>query len=227
MKPQLFLLHYAGGNCYSFQFLIPYLRDFDVYPLELPGRGKRITEPVLTSFSEAAQDIYGQLSAKLNGRRFYIYGHSMGSELAFMVSYLLEKAGTPPERLFLTGNPGPGIRENKYRFKMPYEEFAAELRKLGGVPEEFFENEELFEFYEPIIRSDFQIVEEKDVSLEIMIGSPITAIMGTDEEYRDDISNWSRFTRSDFECSLYEGDHFFIFDHPARLANVISNSIYR
>jgi external thioesterase TEII len=43
-KPQLFLLHFAGGSCYSFQFMLPYLKDFNVLPIELPGRGRRIKE---------------------------------------------------------------------------------------------------------------------------------------------------------------------------------------
>ncbi|HAP63992.1 MAG TPA: thioesterase, partial [Cytophagales bacterium] len=36
-QPQLFLLHFAGGNCYSFQFLkniVP--QQISFLPLELP-----------------------------------------------------------------------------------------------------------------------------------------------------------------------------------------------
>src|ERR1043166_8245649 len=85
-KPQLFLLHFAGGNCYSFQFMMPLLRDFEVVSLELPGRGKRINEPLVTNFDLAANDILRQLRQKLASSSFLIYGHSMGAYLALRVS---------------------------------------------------------------------------------------------------------------------------------------------
>lgn len=56
-KPQLFLLHFADGNCYSFLFLREYLeQDFELHFLELPGRGKRLLEPLVHTLDEAVSD---------------------------------------------------------------------------------------------------------------------------------------------------------------------------
>ena len=76
-KPQLFLLHFAGGNCYSFQFMIPLLNNFSVIPLELAGRGARINEPLKRNLYSAAQDIKNQILNKLDGSNFIIYGHGI------------------------------------------------------------------------------------------------------------------------------------------------------
>jgi surfactin synthase thioesterase subunit len=225
MKPQLFLFHYAGGNCYSYQFLYSFLSVFEIHALELPGRGKRMTEALPENFSDAAADLFLQIKERLNGEQFFIYGHSMGAELGFVITYMLEAIGNPPAALFVTGNPGPGIRKNKNRHKMEHDAFVKELRELGGISEEFFENQELMEFFEPIIRADFRIIETKDDISGIRLKTRITAVMGDSEEDHDHISNWQKFTRGVFRSELLKGDHFFIFEQKQRMAEIIAKNI--
>lgn len=222
-KPQLFLLHFAGGNCYSFQFLMPFLKDFEVIPLELPGRGKRINESLLKDFDLAAQDLYTQIAAKVHTAPFMIYGHSMGAYLALKVTAMLEKTDRFPVCLLVSGNPGPGVKSNKRRYLMGSEDFMDALKELGGVPSEIIENKELMDFFEPILRADFEIAEKEDVAMEAMINTPIFAMMGDGEEKAEEIANWVRFTTAHFEYELFEGDHFFIHKHPEKLSGIIKN----
>jgi surfactin synthase thioesterase subunit len=228
-KPQLFLLHFAGGNCYSFHFMLPHLTGFDVIPLELPGRGKRMDEPLLKDFSQAAEDIFRQIKQKLSTSSFVLYGHSMGAYMALRASNLLEKEGRLPVALVVSGNAGPGLpgREKKRRHLMPREDFKEELRKIGGVPTEFLENNELFSFFEPILRADFEIAEEHGLEDEPPSGAPLFALMGSEEENAEKISNWSRFTRSAFRSDILSGGHFFIQKHPRQIASIIRDCYNR
>jgi surfactin synthase thioesterase subunit len=220
-KPQLFLLHFAGGNYYSFQSIVPLLRDFEVIPLELPGRGKRISEPLLKDYALAAQDFYDQIINKLTTASFLIYGHSMGAYLGLTVANMLEKIGRPPAYLFVSGNPGPGITDSKNRYLLEYDEFVNELREMGGVPEEIIENKDLFDFFEPILRADFEIVEKYPLSTTHVTSAPLYAMMGSRENKVEEITNWGRFTRGSFNHEVLEGDHFFIFKHPNKIAHII------
>jgi external thioesterase TEII len=224
-KPQLFLLHFAGGNCYSFQFIIPLLRDFEVISLELPGRGKRITEPLIRDFDEAARDIFNQLNKKLTASSFLIYGHSMGAYLTLRVANMLESIGKSAASLIVSGNAGPGIleKEDKKRYLMETEAFKQELIKIGGVPTELLDNDELFGFFEPILRADFEIAENNLMDNEMPAQSPLFAIMGSEEEEVEEISNWGRFTKASFKYEILPGDHFFIRQHPERVANIIKD----
>jgi len=104
---------------------------------------------------------------------------------------------------------------------MEYDEFVAELRKLGGVPEELFENRELFDFFEPILRADFEVAERNDIENATVVDAPLYAIMGSEEEKADFIDNWGRFTHSLFQAEVLPGDHFFIHKHPHRLVQII------
>ena len=55
--PQLFILHYAGGNVYSFNFLKKYVEPyFEVISVELPGRGRRMSEGLIKDKGEAIRD---------------------------------------------------------------------------------------------------------------------------------------------------------------------------
>jgi external thioesterase TEII len=220
-KPQLFILHFAGGNCYSFNFLTPLLKDFETLQVELPGRGKRIREELVTEFDLAAEDLFRQITGRLGSAPFVIYGHSMGAYLALRVTNLLKKAGKQPLRVYVSGNPGPGIRDLRNRYKMPYKELVEELRRLGGVPQELLDNEELLEFFMPILRADFEVAERNDLTDEEPLGVPLHALMGSDEEDVDKIGNWGRFTTSQFQSTVLPGGHFFIYDHPEQLARIL------
>lgn len=222
-KPQLFLLHFAGGNYYSFYFMAPFLKDFEIVPLELPGRGKRMEEDLLRDFDSASRDIFNQISSKLNGQPFFIYGHSMGASLGFRVSNMLEKAKTPAAYLIVSGNPGPGMKSNCKRYLLPSEDFKVELKKLGGVPTELIENKELLDFFEPILRADFEIAERNELEKDASLNIPVYAVMGSEEEKAGEITNWRKFTQSKFKFELLEGDHFFIHKHPVKMARIIKN----
>jgi external thioesterase TEII len=104
--PQLFFIPFAGGNCYSFQFLKNYLPDYECITLELPGRGRRMNESFLKDFGTACADIFAQIKKKVSSNRFLIYGHSMGAMITLKVTTLLENININPDRIIVTGSPG-------------------------------------------------------------------------------------------------------------------------
>lgn len=228
-KIQVFLLHFAGGNCYSFQFLKPYMpREISFFSLELPGRGKRMKEPLLIDQSRAIEDYLQQIQSLRNDKPFLVYGHSMGASLGLRLTKRLEEVGDAPARLIVSGNAGPGTGEKKKRSEMNDVELKEELRKLGGVPEEVLENEELYNFFIPIMKADFKLLEDGDEPGEAFkLNTGITAVMGEQEETAAKIGNWARFTQAGFDHQLLSGNHFFIHDHPAKMTRLIKESYDR
>ena len=224
--PQLFLLHYAGGNVYSFNFLKKYLEPhFEVVCIELPGRGKRMLETILKDKKEAVNDQYNEIQKyRKKGVDFAIYGHSMGAILGLGVTCLLQKNMDAPINLIVTGNSGPGTDRQELRYNLDSEGFMDALKELGGIPDEVYENKELFDFFEPILRADFEIIERHiDEELET-INCPIYCVMGSEEKYVSRISNWKNFTNNIFEYEIFEGNHFFINNHPEKLAQFIQKA---
>jgi len=224
-KPQLFLLHFAGGSSYSFQFMNSFLGEFNVIAIELPGRGKRIHENLLKDFGCAAEDIYNQITSNLNTKPFLIYGHSMGAYIGLRVSIMLQNIGKAPGYLIVSGNAGPGSEVNKHdkSYLLQEGDFIKRLISLGGIPEEIINDKEVFRFFEPIIRADFELIEKNSLVEFASIKCPIYALMGSREKHVSKISNWSRFTESNFEFEILEGGHFFIHQHATRIAAVLMN----
>lgn len=232
-KVQLFLLHFAGGNAYSYEFLKPYLQaNVEFIPLELPGRGRRFNDNYINSRTEAVHDYVTQISNKRNQALPYIiFGHSMGASLGLSVAYEMQRLEDQPQLLVVSGNSGPGAPQIQgkpkrvKRYLMDDATFKNELRELGGIPEEVLGNEELYTFFEPIMRSDFEILEKDTLSIELNIKllCPIFAMMGSDEDQAVNIENWSRYSIAECSFEVFEGNHFFIHKHPKQVINTIFN----
>jgi len=226
-KKQLFLLPFAGGNVYSFNFLKPkFSAMYDVIVLELPGRGKRMGEALLNN-KEAVVDDYVQQVEKLrNTAPYVIYGHSMGALMGLLVTKRMEEKKDPPKELIVTGNAGPGTGMKKNRYLMNDEEFKKELIDLGGVPKEVLDSSELYAFFAPIMRADFAILEKTPIETNnITLQTPIKAIMGSEEETSFEIDNWKGYTISNCSLKILEGNHFFIYKHVDFLANTLIDSV--
>jgi surfactin synthase thioesterase subunit len=221
-RPHLFILHFAGGNKYSYQPIINHFGKFSVEVLELPGRGRRMKEDLLYDQEKAVEDLYQQIAGRIPRVDYLIYGHSMGATLGLKLAKKLIAEGLPPKGLFVTGNPGPGIENEVIRHNLPREEFIKELKKLGGVPDEVFQSEELYNFFEPVLRADFKIAEENASKAAPLVNIPIYAVMGEEEDYVEDLKNWKKFTTSTFECEVWPGNHFFIFENGEKLAERIN-----
>ena len=225
-KIQIFLLHFAGGSCYSFDFLKNYIQNsFEYHALELPGRGKRNLERHLHKKTDAIDDYVSQIKRLRNSNQPYIiYGHSMGATLGLSVAKKMEEQLDPPHILIVSGNPGPGASYNdKVRHSLDDSEFKEELRSLGGVPEEILEDEDLYNYFSPIMRADFEILEKNKLSeVGLVINTPIYAVMGDQEETSKDIQNWELYTSGKFDYQVLPGNHFFIHNQVKTLAKIIS-----
>lgn len=225
----LFLLPFAGGSSYSYKEFTKYESEkLKLSPLELPGRGKRIRENLMTDVHELVDDIFKQISTKLE-KPYMIYGHSMGTLLTFLLTKKIIKNGlNPPLWLFLTGSVGPSVIENrktKYHL-LPAGDFMNKVKQLGGLPDEILTHPELLEFYSPILRADFEVVEKYQHHSTIPMNIPIDVTIGTqDEASWEDAEKWQLETLEPLSLNQYQGNHFFIYQHTDKIMENISSRV--
>lgn len=226
----LFCLPFAGGNKYSYREYEQRAPKFlNIIPLEYPGRGARIREPLLEAMDLLVEDQFNCLKHLIGDTEYGIYGHSMGGVVAlFLVKKLIDNGYPDPVHLFITGTTGPSSpsRGSKMRHLMGKKEFIDEILVLDGLPEEVTRHKELVDYFEPILRADFKATETYTYRDSTPLQLPITVITGTEEDMKpEDIQLWQRETDLPIDFITMPGKHFFIFKHPDAIINIIINKL--
>lgn len=213
-KIQLFSIPYAGGGRYSLAGLVPFLpAQFEYVALELPGRGQRVTEDLLTDLPLMVADLLRQLEARRSGAPFMLYGHSMGGLLGHeLVRRLAQQGAELPQHLLVSGCAAPSReRYLKKRHQLSDGLLTQELVKLGGLPPEVLASEELMDFWLPIIRADMQALELHTYQPAPPYPVPLTVVVGTAEGLDEaDLAEWDRESCAPTRKLRLPGNHFFI-----------------
>lgn len=202
----------------------------DLHPVELAGRGKRYSVSFYNTFEDAVDDVYNSIKNELDGSPYALFGHSMGSLLAYeLYCRIREIKYREPMHLFFSGRYPPHINKNgKILHILPDNEFMGEILKFGGTPQEVMENQELMNIFIPILKADYRILEtHKNIPLGMVFDNDITVLYGKEDTdvARIDVEEWEKYTSK--RCYFYDfdGGHFFINDESVSIANIINNTL--
>ncbi|TPG89133.1 thioesterase [Brevibacillus laterosporus] len=219
---KLFCIPFAGGSAVMYdrwQKLIQCEIGFDqnqleIVPLELPGRGKKMRIPPLDDLDSCVEHLYESIKGYLQ-EPYAIFGHSMGSLLAFELCRYLRKMGDQsPVHVFFSGRKAPQhANQDKIYNDLPEQEFLQEVYKYGGTTKQAFENKELLQLFLPILRADFKMIETYDyLDKREKLDCDISVLSG-DCDYgtsMDNLKSWQEITRGTCKFRTFSGSHFFI-----------------
>ncbi|WMJ80692.1 thioesterase domain-containing protein [Clostridium sp. MB40-C1] len=228
----LFCLPYAGGSEDIYFNWTKYLNPLiKLCPISLKGRGKRFYEEFYESLHEAIDDIFDNIKNKLYEDDYAIYGHSMGSLLAYELYYKIKENGLKePRHIFFSGYGAPNIKEmNDDIYTLPNNEFIAKIIELGGTPKEVAENKELLEIFIPILRSDFKLLNNYIYThRNDKIECNVSILNGREDDITiNEIVNWKLLTSAEFNIYNFEGNHFFINDNIENIVKIINNTLIK
>jgi len=231
-KITLYCLPFAGGNALSYRdFQTHVTEQVHIKPLDLPGHGKRIKEPLLTKLETIVDDLFHQVQEDIKNQPYAIYGHSMGALLGYLLTKHILSTGLPtPRHLFLSGKEGPSKTNDKpHKHRLPKTDFFDKINELGGIPPEILEHAELMDFFEPILRADFKAIETYVYHPTPPMDMPITFLHGlTDPEVSEnELQAWQQETRQPISIKKFKGSHFFIFDHLPQIGQLFSHTLTR
>ncbi len=226
----LFCLPYAGGSSVAYHKWKSVLdSNIKLQPVELMGRGSRYNDGFYTDFEEAVDDVYMNIKDKIVDEEYAIFGHSMGSMLAFELYYkIIENGGKVPKCIFFSGCKAPQChKKNGIMHKLPDSEFMSEVIKLGGTPIEVIENKELYNLVIPILRNDFRILEtheymEKNKSIQC----DITILSGREDKITfEELNEWRKYSSKNTRIVTFKGGHFFINDNVDKIISLIESTL--
>lgn len=226
---QLFCLPYAGASATA------YLRwrrtlpaGVELVPLEPPGRGARLDEPLLRDFDALAADMTDQLCRKLTREPtrspgtapFALFGHSMGGLLAWRVCHLLWQRGLAMPRCLVVSGCAAPRRRDPHRFAGLRGDVAltAELRKHGGTPEAVFADAELLRLTLDVLDADYRVCESFRRGDAAPLPLPLHVFAGRDDPIGEaDLHAWAMESAAGHTLDWFNGGHFFLHESQPEL----------
>ena len=98
---------------------------------------------------------------------------------------------------------------------------------LGGTDPELLADEEFSELLATAMRADYQAFNRYDPSPDIRIGTDIH-VLGGRYDHRIGIEVlrlWEAHTAGSFDLSLYDGGHFYVYDHVEAIATQVNADV--
>ncbi|GAA2151376.1 hypothetical protein GCM10009760_46700 [Kitasatospora kazusensis] len=222
---RLICFHPAGGGPGMYREWAARLpADVEVLAVQLPGRETRIAEPCLTDYQDAVAQLHTALRPHLD-RPYVLFGHSMGALLAYGVAMAAARHGDrAPGRLLLSGCGGPGVPHAKPgRSGWSDRELVADLRSMGGTPEEVLADPEILSLVLPTLRADFALCDTFRRPDGPLLDCPVTVFGGEQDTVTPEgLHHWAGTTSASTTVHTYPGGHFFLTEEsaPAVLATV-------
>ncbi|WP_431971939.1 thioesterase II family protein [Nocardia sp. bgisy134] len=213
---KLFCFPHAGGSAISFGPLAKCIgSEYDVLAVQYPGRQDRRHEPLVGSISGLVDGLLPELrEAVEDAENFSIFGHSMGSVVAFEACRRLERElGASARVLFASGRRAPSAAQPELRMHLLSDrELCDHLLQFGGTPAALLEDPEFRELILSIVRNDYRAIETYECSTDAMVSSPIVAIAGDRDPDASlaQIEVWGSHTSGSFSARPFPGGHFFI-----------------
>lgn len=231
MTISLICLPYAGGSAQVYKRWTNRLHpDVRLVPAELAGRGSRMNEPFYVDVEEAVMDLLPLvMKTALKSDSYALFGHSMGSLLAYEVLHSLREEGFPlPAAVFLSGRGAPHCEqaESSQIHMLPDDEFLGELKRFGGMPDELFEHRELLDMFLPILRADFKLIGEYEHQIRPPLPLRLAILGGKDDNcVNGPLGEWERYATGGCEVKLFEGGHFFLHEQERDVIAVINKML--
>jgi surfactin synthase thioesterase subunit len=216
----IFLFPYGGGSASSYRaYADVFPGDIGrVVPVEIPGRGRRSHEEYAKSIQECAALALQEIDTTNEG--YILHGHCMGALLAFEAIKLIEASGRQLPRFMVASGRNAPNHANDWLRRVPGlddRSLFTELQELGAVPRRL--SFAMGQHFLAVLRHDQVMFSNYDPG-ETRISVPILALAGRDDKMTnaEALAEWADYTSKFLSVEWLDGQHYFIFDQPDRVA---------
>jgi len=145
---------------------------------------------------------------------FAFFGHSMGALVALeLARFCARHSLAMPLCLIASGATAPQYdKPSRKLHTLPENELIDALRDYDGSPPEVLEHRELMELLLPMIRADFQLIENYVYRAGRPLELPLTVFVGDEDSHviQESASHWQKETLGPCRVHRFRGGHFFI-----------------
>ncbi|MGE5351775.1 MAG: thioesterase II family protein [Acidobacteriota bacterium] len=224
---RLICFPFEGGSSHFFRDWSKVLGEYvEVAAIELPGRGRRISERLYYKLPGVIHEILPSMLPLLD-KPFYFFGHGLGALIAFEMTAVLRKSFLPePDHLFVSSISSPQVKK-EVTYNLSKDKFLNKLKEMNKIPSEVLKDRDLVDLMYPILKADFSVSETYSYKAGFKIDCPITAFGGLSDINisLDEIQAWAEVTNSSFELNLLPGGHFFIIKSEGMFLKVLQEKL--
>lgn len=223
---RLFCFPYAGAGAVIYnRWPSSFPPDVEVCAVEPPGRLVRHKEPSPLRMSELIAGLDDALAPYLD-LPFAVFGYSMGALTGFeWCRSLRRRLQRQPQHIVVAAAGAPHLsRQFRPMAQLPQAEFLRELdERYGAIDPRIAADPELLSIVVQIMRRDLQLLEDYVHQDEPPFACPLAAIGGTADAGvpADRLTAWQHHCSVPLRTELFEGGHFFIRDHEAKLIELV------
>lgn len=231
-KIKVFCLPYAGGNktIYS-DWLNMYSDIAEIIPLEYSGHGSRFCDELYDDAEKISYDVFESIVDR-KPANYIMYGHSMGSLIAYLTGYKLENEYKyPPKALIIGGTRPPHLKyKDEALSELPKDKLIDKMVNLGQMDDEIINEPELLDLLADIFQADIKAYEKYCVDFSKKVKCPVYVATGSedDEAPMEDMEEWKMYAEGFFTIRSFEDSHFFPFtneEYPSYFKNIIRDII--
>lgn len=209
----LFCIPCAGGSAsLYFSWAAALGPTVDVRLLELPGRGRRIGEPLLEDYAALADVLTRDLASAVAATdiAYAVFGHSMGGLLAQGIARRLATLQVrAPCALLVSACAAPSARQ----WSPPDDSdqaLIASLRRQGGTADEVFDCPELLELVLPVLRADYRVCTSFQAQPGLL-DMPLHVFGGIDDAMAPaGLTAWRHESTAPVTVDWFAGGHFYL-----------------
>jgi len=203
---------HAGGSASYY----PWLRDAvppegELFCVQYPGRQERRREAAIEDFSLMVAALTEVLDSG-SDVPLVLYGHSLGSLLAFETVRGLEARSVPVPGLIVSGRRAPSVGPPRGANPAADDRTVISImRRLGGIDPALLDDPDVLELILPALRADFRLASTYVPEPGAVVSAPITVLNGNADTQVSpvDAEAWGRHTTSNCVTYQVEGGHFF------------------
>jgi external thioesterase TEII len=229
---QIIFFPYLGGMVSSFHNLISKLdMDVSIWCANPPGHGNSKRD--LVEDIDIVADMYFEELKNIMMPECTYFGHSLGGIVAYYVAHRTmnskEHAGKL-KSLILSACDAPNTMRHKKTSELRDDKLLELIVSYGAMPKEIIQEKSLIEFFLPIFRADYKILESA-AAKEPIIPLDVSAFLlwgeNDPEQPVNPLPKWLPYLRNGAEVFVIEkGEHLFINSHPAEVSECIRKILY-
>ncbi|WP_017572827.1 thioesterase II family protein [Nocardiopsis halotolerans] len=215
--------HAGGGANFYFPVSRALSPGTDVLAVQYPGRQDRMSESPLTDI-HALADHVTEAVIPWTDRPLVLFGHSMGSLVAFEVARRLQDRGVRPRALFVSARRPPHLHREPADGDLSQDALVRAMKELNGTDSSLLDDPTILDMIMPSLRGDFQAVRDYRYRPSPRLACPLVALSGDSDPWMDagEIHGWRDHTSAEFRSKVLPGDHFYLVQHPETVLSLIT-----